>query len=309
LYKDSAHSCLDPIPLVARKTPPVVPSVRTGKATDLVDVNVLNVYDSMLPMPAGVEIKALRVVQVYPKSTPLTNNPRLGHGAVLYNDQNGRGSLGTVPVEKDGSVHFLLPPGKLVYFQALDANGMAVQSMRSATYALPGTSRLVCQGCHERRYRAPKARADMPLAWARAASVLQLEASGSNPLSYPILIQPLWDKMCIGCHGTAKPGDLSKGNYTSEPSRFYASYVNLKPYLSYHDFDYSWGPAVTTPGNLGARISKLYPRLKDGHQGVTLSDAELRSIALWLDLNSDMYSDDAKRDAQASGEAVTPSLE
>jgi hypothetical protein len=66
---------------------------------------------------------------------------------------------------------------------------------------------------------------------------------------------------------------------------------------------------VTTPGNFGARISKLYPLLKGGHQGVTLSDADLRAITAWLDLNSDMYSDDVKRDAQASGQAVTPSLE
>jgi len=49
--------------------------------------------------------------------------------------------------------------------------------------------------------------------------------------------------------------------------------------------------------------------LKAGHQGVTLSDTDLRSIALWLDLNSDMYSDDIKRDDQASGKAVTPSLQ
>jgi hypothetical protein len=56
-------------------------------------------------------------------------------------------------------------------------------------------------------------------------------------------------------------------------------------------------------------MSKLYPLLKNGHQGVTLSDADLRSIALWLDLNSDMFSDDIKRDAQANGDAVTPSIE
>ena len=63
------------------------------------------------------------------------------------------------------------------------------------------------------------------------------------------------------------------------------------------------------PGKFGAKISKLYPLLKAGHQGVTLSDTELRSIALWLDLNSDMFSDDKKRDNQANGDAVTPSLE
>lgn len=309
LYKDAAHSCLDPIPLAPRKAPPIVPMSRTGKPTDMTEVNLINVYDSMLPMPTGTEIKALRVVQVYPKATPNTIQPRLGHGAVQYNDQNGRGSLGTVPVEKDGSAHFLLPPGKPVYFQALDAEGTVVQSMLSATYAVPGATRITCQGCHERRYRAPKASQNMPIAFGRAASTLAPEADGSNPISYARLIQPIWDKYCVSCHGTAKPGDLSKGNYTANADRFFASYSNLKPYLSYYNFDYAFGPVVTTPGKFGARISRLYPMLKAGHEGVTLPDADLRTVALWLDLNSDMFSDSLQRDAQASGQAVKPSLE
>ncbi len=310
LYKDAAHSCLDPIPLAPRTTPRVIPMSRTGATkTDPAEVNLLNVYDSMLPMPTGTVITALRVVQLYPKSTSNTIAPRLGHGAVLYNDQNGRGSLGTVPVESDGSAHFLLPPGKPVFFQALDADGTAVQSMMSSAYAVPGATRITCQGCHERRYRAPKARAEMPIAFRRAASTLQPDPDGSAPLSFARLIQPILDKNCVSCHGTAKPGDLSKGNYQSDGDRFYTSYNNLKPYLSYYNFDYSWGPVVTTPGKFGARISKLFPLLKAGHQGVALSAADLKTIALWLDLNSDIYSDDIQRDAQASGQAVTPSLQ
>jgi hypothetical protein len=309
LYKDAAHSCLDPIPLAPRKAPPVVPMSRTGKPTDMTEVNLVNVYDSMLPMPTGTEIKALRVVQLYPKSTPNTIQPRLGHGAVQYNDQNGRGSLGIVPVEKDGSAHFLLPPGKPVYFQALDADGAVVQSMMSATYAVPGATRITCQGCHERRYRAPKSSPNMPIAFGRAPSTLEPEADGSNPISYARLIQPILDKNCVKCHGTSKPGDLSKGNYTSNADRFYASYNNLKPYVSFYNFDYAFGPVVTTPGKFGARISKLYPMLKAGHQSLSLSASDLRSIALWIDLNSDMFSDDMQRDAQASGQAVKPSVE
>jgi len=155
----------------------------------------------------------------------------------------------------------------------------------------------------------------MPTAFGRAASTLQPDADGSNPISYARLIQPILDKNCVSCHGSAKPGDLSKGSYQSDADRYYASYRNLKSYLSYYEinpgsFNYEFGPVVTTPGKFGAKgVSKLYPLLKAGHQGVTLSDADLRSIALWLDLNSDMYSDDLKRDSQASGQAVTPSVQ
>jgi DNA-binding beta-propeller fold protein YncE/mono/diheme cytochrome c family protein len=310
LYKDSAHSCLDPIPLAARQAPPVMLPSRAGKKTDPAEVTLLNVYDSMLPFPNGVEIKALRVVQVFPKSTPNTIAPRLGHGAMLFNDQNGRGSLGTVPVEKDGSARFLLPPGVPVFFQALDANGLAVQSMRSATYAVPGSTVIVCQGCHERRYRAPSRAAALPLALSRAPSVLQPEADGSMPLSFPRLIQPILDKRCASCHeNNSKTFSLSTGNYQSNGDRFYASYSNLRPFASFYNFNDAFGPTVTTPGKFGALSSRLYPLLKSGHQGVTLSADELRAFGLWLDLNSDMYSDQAKRDAQARGEAVTPSIE
>ena len=47
-----------------------------------------------------------------------------GHGAL-----GAPTPLGVVPVEKDGSVHFKAPVGKAIYFQLLDPNGMAVQSI------------------------------------------------------------------------------------------------------------------------------------------------------------------------------------
>jgi hypothetical protein len=308
LYRDANRSCLDPIPLAPRQAPPTLVPSRTGRKTDPGEVVLLNVYDSMLPFPSGVEIKALRVVQVFPKSTPNTIAPRKGHGAMLYNDQNGRGSLGTVPVEKDGSARFLVPPGKAVYFQALDADGVAIQTMRSATYVVPGGTRLTCQGCHERRYRAPRPRAELPLALARPASTPQPEGDGTMPLSYARLIQPILDKSCKSCHeGNSRTFSLSQGNLDGD--KFFTSYANLKPYASFYNFNDAFGPTVTTPGEFGARKSRLYSLLKGGHQGVTLSASELRTIALWLDLNSDMFSDDAKRDAQARGEAVTPSVE
>lgn len=316
IFPCSDHSCLDPIPMAPRPTPSVIPPSRTAAdKTAPAEVNVVNVYDSMLPMPTGTVIKSLRVVQIYPKGTAVTQSPRKGHGTVLYNDQNGRGSLGTVPVDADGSAHFLLPPNKAVFFQALDAEGTAVQSMMSSAFAIAGSTRLTCQGCHERRYRALPARTAMPTAFGRAASALQPEADGSNPISFARLIQPILDKSCVSCHGTTKP-DLSKGSYQSDADRFYTSYKNLRPYLAYYEmtpangFNYEFGPVITTPGKFGAKgTSKLYPMLKAGHHGVTLSDAELRAFALWLDLNSDMYSDDIKRDSQASGQAITPSIQ
>ena len=75
--------------------------------------------------------------------------------------------LGTVPVEPDGSAHFLAPPDTFLYFQLLDENKMMLQSMRSGTVIQPGESQC-CIGCHENRGTAPQyLGSQMPLAFQR----------------------------------------------------------------------------------------------------------------------------------------------
>ena len=83
-----------------------------------------------------------------------------------------RGVLGTAPVAEDGSAHFQVPTDVPIYFQALDENGLAVQSMRSATYVHPG-ERLSCVGCHEPKQQAPAYTSTVPLAWQQAPTKLQ----------------------------------------------------------------------------------------------------------------------------------------
>ena len=147
---------------------------------------LLNVYDSALPWPAGTKIKALRLVQLLPKSTPILNQPAIGMGFA----GNAKAVLGTVPVEEDGSASFYAPAGVTLQFQALDQRGLAVQMMRSGTYLHPG-ERLACQGCHESKEGAPPQRRAIPLAGRRAPSRITPEAAGSNPINYPRLVQPV----------------------------------------------------------------------------------------------------------------------
>ena len=135
LYRDPAISSISPMPLRSRPIPPVVShATLVGKplapgekfaAPDPEQlpkvglVNLVNVYDSVLPWPADTKITTLRIVQLLPKTTPHANNPRIGYG-----DQKGaRAILGTVPVEEDGSASFLLPVNIPVSFQALGADG------------------------------------------------------------------------------------------------------------------------------------------------------------------------------------------
>ena len=55
--------------------------------------------------------------------------------------------LGTVPVHEDGSAMFRVPANTPLTVQPLDAQGKAVQLMRSWMTAMPGET-LSCVGCH-----------------------------------------------------------------------------------------------------------------------------------------------------------------
>ena len=305
LYRDPEISCLSPIPLRPRPRPPVVPENTTETAT----MAVLNVYDADFQWPPETKITDLRVIQVLPKTVPRANEPRIGVAA----ETNARAVLGTVPVEADGSAYFEAPAGKLVYFQALDERGMAVQSMRSGTYVHPG-ERLTCQGCHERKHRPPSAPSTMPIALGRSPSQLRPEPDGSSPLSYARLVQPVLDRHCVACHQKEKAVDLTGA--IAGPHGWTRSYASLagKYGFYFHVTNGSINSGVhggsrTIPGQFGARASKLLDYLDERHYGVKLPAEDLRRVTLWLDGNSEFYGAYHSIEAQARGEVVYPSLD
>jgi hypothetical protein len=306
LYRDPDISCLSPRPLRARPVPPVVPPTANFGRADArtAPVAVLNVYDSQMPWPKGTVIKALRIVQVLPKSTPSADVPPIGFGT----QKNARAVLGTVPVEPDGSAHFLLPVSKPVFFQAVDETGLAVQSMRSDTWVHAG-QRLTCRGCHERRPTAPPLPTRSPLALSRPPSAIQADAEGSNPFSFPRLVQPVLDRHCAECHAKSpKSPDLRAGDWKKNPAYWYTSYRNLRNYAFFYS-DPSWVAPRTIPGRFGARASRLYAILQKGHYDVKLPPEDLHRITLWLDCSSDFFGAYEHTEAQARGEIVRPSLE
>lgn len=270
---------------------------------------VMNVYDSDFEWPAETKITSLRVIQVLPKTVPRVDVPRIG----VATETNARAVLGTVPIEADGSAHFEAPAGKLVYFQALDERGMAVQSMRSGTYVHPG-EHLSCQGCHERKHRPPSVPRTMPLALRRAPSTLQPEPDGSNPYSFTRLVQPVLDRHCVACHQEEKALDL--GSAITGPHGWTRSYTNLagKYGFYFHVSNGSINSGVhggsrTIPGKFGARVSKLLEYLDEGHYGVKLPEDDFHRVTLWLDCNSEFYGAYHDIEAQARGEVVYPTLD
>jgi hypothetical protein len=317
LYRDPQIASLDPIPLRARRCPPVLPSKTIQTAEDRqarpdaslqATVAVMNVYNSDFAWPSGAKVKSLRVIQVLPKSTAPPNVPRIG----TAQQTNARAVLGTVPVEEDGSALFEVPAGRAIYFQALDDRGLAIQSMRSATYLHPG-ERLTCQGCHEPKRRPPARIDEAPLALRRGPSTLQPGPDGSNPFSYVRLVQPVLDRNCVGCHAEKKALEL--GGALDGPNGWSRSYVNLAAKYGFY-FDVTngsisgaHGGSRTVAGKFGAPAARLMKYLNEKHYGVKLSDEDFQRVTLWLDANSEFYGSYENVAEQARGEVVEPTLQ
>ncbi|MCP4453183.1 MAG: hypothetical protein GY809_17110, partial [Planctomycetes bacterium] len=236
------------------------------------------------------------------------NDPRIG----IANQTNARAVLGTVPVESDGSAYFEAPVGKAIYFQALDKNGLAIQSMRSATYVHPG-EQMTCLGCHEPKRGAPTPSAVQPLALKRPPSKIQPDVDGSNPFNYVRLVQPVLDRHCVGCHQTENALDLA--GVIEGKNGWTRSYTNLaeKYGFYFHVGNGSINQGVhggsrTIAGQFGARASALMPYLSETHHDVTLSEEDLHRVTLWLDCNSEFYGSYENTVAQSRGEIVQPTL-
>jgi len=313
LYRDPEIACASPVPLRPRPRPPVIPRGHRGWADRAevppARVAVMNIYDSDFQWPPGTRITHLRVVQLLPKSTPPPNQPRIGVG----NQTNARAVLGTVPVEADGSAYFEVPPGKPIYFQALDEQGLAVMSMRSVTYAHPGET-LTCQGCHEPRHRQNSPVNGVPLALQRPPSKLSPPPEGAYPFSFVRLVQPVLDRHCVGCH--LEKGAVDLRGIVEGPYGWTRSYNNLagKYGFYYHVHNGSinegiHGGSRTIPGRFGARAAPLLKYLSSDHYGVDLPPEDFQRITLWLDLNSEFYGAYERTEEQALGKVVFPSLE
>jgi hypothetical protein len=305
LYRDLNIGSLWPQPLRARPKPPVVQAVAQAAGSKEGTFFLQDVYRSWPEVPRG-SVKRLRVVQVLPKSTWHANQPTVG----LANISPGRQVLGTVPVEADGSAYFRAPAGVALAFQALDERGEAVQMMRSVTYLQPGES-ASCVGCHEPRSTAPAPR-PAALAVAREPSAIQPGPDGSNPFSYPILVQPVLDRRCVSCHSPEKPE--GKVVLTGQPQgRYTASYNALAPRVPYSDWAGKPGDfrlvnsePTTQPGFFGARGSSLTKLLRQGHYDVQLTPEEYERLVTWMDTNALFYGtfDPADQARQQRGQRI-----
>jgi len=242
LHRDADTSCWQPVPLAPRTPPPVLSTAldKTLAERHQAVCMVRDVYHGLVDVPRGT-IKHLRVLEQVPRPWAAQckgfhDEYDQQHIAITKDTHLGlKVQHGVVPVEADGSAHFIVPANANIFLQALDAHGMAVQTERTFVNYMPGETR-ACIGCHETpesasAFQNEQRSAGPPAAFARKPSVpgpQRGEAQGQRPLHYETDVQPVFDKHCVRCHSGDAP--KAKLNLSGERTRlFNVSYESLVP--------------------------------------------------------------------------------
>jgi hypothetical protein len=236
LYKNSKISCFQPFPLKTRKRPPVLPSIlnpelaKKGLATCV----VTDIYHGLEDIPRGT-VKFIRILEQVPRPWAARrfwdgDNYDQQHATITKDTHLGlKVQHGIVPVETDGSAHFVVPANKNIFFQALDENYMAVQTERTFVNYMPGESSS-CIGCHETPNSLPtNIGQSYPLALKRPPSEMGPqpgESAGQRPIDFAMDVQPVLNKHCVECHSGMKPkGGMNLSG--EETQHFSVSYESL----------------------------------------------------------------------------------
>ncbi len=302
------YALLEPVPLRKTKAPPVIVD-RVDLARDDALVFLEDIYKGpgLAEIPRGA-VKTLRLFTYYfGYHTVAGINHRVGTDGPW----EPKRILGTVPVEEDGSALFRVPANTPISIQPLDADGKAMQLMRSWMTAMPGEI-VSCVGCHEKQNAgAPNQRT---LAALKKPAEIEPWYGPSRGFSFSREVQPVLEKYCVSCHDGGRRDDgLQIPDLRGDQGKFY-TYRNGDPEariiegVSREELIKKFGgvfePSYITlrslvrvgglesdlrllhPGEFCADTSELIQMLRKGHHGVTLDAGAWQRIMAWIDLNA-----------------------
>lgn len=294
LIRESADNAalLEPVPLKPSQRPRVVPSkVKPGQPD--ATISILDIYQGpgLDGVPRGT-VKQLRVFTyhfAYHGMGGQTN--RVG----LDGPWDIKRIMGTVPVEPDGSVYFRVPANTPVSIQPLDADGQALQLMRSWLTAMPGETQS-CIGCHDQQNSAPPATANLALT--KQPAEIQPWHGPERGFSFIREVQPVLDRHCAGCHdGANAPGHAAPDLRPAPPvhpaatdpgynnsTHFTPSYLALRSFVRGHTIESDLH--LLTPCEFSADTTELIQLLRAGHYGVKLDAEAWDRLITWIDLNT-----------------------
>ncbi len=303
------QALLEPIPLQKRPRPPIIPDHTVPGRKDAI-VSMTDIYSG--PGLAGIPRGTVKSLRVFSYHFGYQRVAGIDHRVGTDGPWEVKRILGTVPVEPDGSARFRIPAQTPISVQPLDAEGRAVQLMRSWMTAMPGEV-LSCVGCHDKRNSTPLVGpAATPLAQ-RPTEIRPWYGPPRN-FSFRNEVQPVLDRFCVGCHdGRPRPDGTTLTDLRADQDTFICfrggdtrahiergvpreklvgkyggifepSYITLRSLVRVPGLESDLH--LLTPMEYHASTDELVQMLKKGHHGVQL-DAEARDrLYTWIDLNA-----------------------
>lgn len=287
------YALLEPIPFRPRKKPPVIPDrVQLDRQDAVVFLENIYTGGGLRGVPRGT-VKKLRLFTYH----------FAYHGMGGQVNQVGldgpwdiKRILGTVPVEPDGSACFHIPANTSISVQPLDAEGKALQLMRSWMTAMPGEV-LSCVGCHEPLSTTPLGRET--LAAQRPPSEITPWYGPTRGFSFRREVQPVLNRYCVECHrGQPDPDGQALPDFRDRPdvhpqaqdhsynqgTLFPPAYLALRSFVRTPTMESDLH--LLPPADYHADTTRLVQLLQKGHYGVTLDAESWDRLVTWIDLNT-----------------------
>ncbi|NQT53303.1 SUMF1/EgtB/PvdO family nonheme iron enzyme, partial [bacterium] len=292
LHDAEGYGLFEPIPLRATPQPPALPTrVDLSRSDGVVFLMDIHRGGGLRGIPRGT-VKRLRLFTYH--------FAYQGRGGLLGTvgldgPWDIKQMLGTVPVELDGSAYFRVPANTPISVQPLDAEGKALQLMRSWFVAMPG-ERVSCVGCHERQAD-PALNTDAQ-ALRREPSTIRPWPGPRRGFSYTREVQPVVDHYCIGCHDGRGASPNLRGDVLAADFRqtcpghsggvggraFSVGYVELSRYIRRPGIESDIH--LLTPMEFHADTTQLVQLLTKGHHSVELDGESWERMLTWIDLNA-----------------------
>jgi hypothetical protein len=282
LKEDAEGALLEPIPLRRRPHPPTIPSRVNPDSKDAV-ISISDVYAG--PGLAGVPRGTVKALRLFTYHFAYHNMGGQVNRVGLDGPWDIKRIMGTVPVEADGSAHFRVPANTPISIQPLDADGQALQLMRSWMTAMPG-EQLSCAGCHERQNSGPAVR--RTIASSKPPADIRPWYGPTRGFSFRREVQPVLDRHCARCHAEYRDGpdvrpqagDSGYNNGTAFPP----SYIALKSFVRNATIESDMH--LLDPGEFASDTTFLIQLLRCGHKDVKLDPESWDRLITWIDLNT-----------------------
>lgn len=294
IAEEEGVAYLEPVLMEARKKPSMIPDrVKLDSKTATVFLQNIYVGDGLKGIPPGT-VKKLRIGSY--NFSPWRQGGLLGTIG-MDGPWDIKRILGEVDVEEDGSAIFTVPANTAIFIQPLDAEGKALQVMRSWFTGMPGET-VSCIGCHEEKsmIAIPK----RTIASQQKPQTIKKWQGEARGFSYRHEVQPVLDKYCISCHNQDLPGkpylkgdkwitDWSSdiGGHAGDGGRFTLSYANLHRYVRRPGIESDMHMLV--PMDVHADQTELMQILQKGHHGVKLSHEDKEKLICWIDFNAPFH--------------------